>query len=212
MMDLNGTPRPPRSAIQKKPPEPQKHVNSLGLSPMLTSLLSVTIKDGLVNKTAFSLLRDVYPYAPPQDQKKIATLLEYRNAAGELIKKSSAPPIGPLPISRPLTQKEKFFKLMQVLRKYGGKDSSDTFTMLERMIEMKSRFDKMGQRAPGGSMPEMIRLLSDTGAFGKGGGPNMGNLAGMMNMVNMMSMMNNMSGGDGGGPDLSMLMNMMKNK
>lgn len=59
--------RPPRSAVYQPPPAPQPEAafpeeHLAGFSPLLASLLSLTIKDGLCNKTAFHLLRDIYPY------------------------------------------------------------------------------------------------------------------------------------------------------
>ena len=198
--------RPPRSAVYQPPPAshpeapfPEEHL--AGFSPLLASLLSLTIKDGLCNKTAFHLLRDIYPYVSSPDRQTIDGL----------------------------TNREKLFGLLKVLRRYGGRESDATFTQLERALDINDKIQKYSGR-PGGpaqDMASMLGLLSQMGGpngrpGGKGNpGPmgNMGQMAQMMGqmgqMQNMMKMMGNMknmgnSGAGSSGMDPSMMASLMQ--
>lgn len=191
-------PRPPRQNIQTLPLSPAHgtQVQSLGFSPLLTSLLSYTIRDGLVNKTAFNLLHDIYPYVCETDRARIEQLLACRNLAGELAQTASLPVLpSTLQLKRTLSQQEKLIGLLRVLRRYGGQRQNSGFDMMERMMAMRSRINAASWK-PGSmeNMFELMELLGMTHGTGEikkmaglmqmmqqGGGDfsNLANLAGM---------------------------------
>lgn len=117
--------RPPRSAVYQPPPAPQPEApfpeeHLAGFSPLLASLLSLTIKDGLCNKTAFHLLRDIYPYVSSPDRQTIDGLLEMQQIAGDIASRGPYHGLQPYTMKRALTNREKLFGLLKVLRRYGG--------------------------------------------------------------------------------------------
>lgn len=226
--------RPPRSAVYQPPPAPQPEApfpeeHLAGFSPLLASLLSLTIKDGLCNKTAFHLLRDIYPYVSSPDRQTIDGLLEMQQIAGDIASRGPYHGLQPYTMKRALTNREKLFGLLKVLRRYGGRESDATFTQLERALDINDKIQKYSGK-PGGpaqDMASMLGLLSQMGGpngrpGGKGNpGPmgNMGQMAQMMGqmgqMQNMMKMMGNMknmgnSGAGGSGMDPSMMASLMQ--
>ena len=215
--------RPDQNAVYKPEAAPPQRVERQGpgFSPLLTALLTITGKDGLVNKTPFSLLKDIYPYASAYDWARIEQLLASHNAASEIMQHPMLPHLEAYNIKRPLTNEQRFLGMLRVLRKYGGQNADVTFAMLERMLAMKHRMDNVSH---GGGMGDVLSMLG--GLPGVGGGPantaNSGplsNMAGMMQMMNLMNGMNNggmsnlaglLGGMNGGGmPNLAGLMSGM---
>lgn len=192
--------RPPKKAIAM-----QDSVH--GFSPMLSSLLSCTVKDGLCNQTSWALLRDIYPYVSPQDRHQIDRVLSARNLAGEIAAHPAMPQMETFRLKKPLTQEEKFLGLLKVLRKYGGASSNNTFAMLERMLAMKHRMEHLaGCQNDMSAMMEMMELLGGSSAGGE-----MKQMANMMSMMQALGSMNGASGnGSSGGMDMSMMMELMK--
>ncbi|MBQ9941527.1 MAG: hypothetical protein IJP03_00825 [Christensenellaceae bacterium] len=149
--------RPPKEALYSPCPgkaaEPPK-----GLSPLLRSLLMLVYSDGLANRTAFAMLRDICPYVTADDRRIIAPLLEARQAAEQL-----CPPPVPTPrawtFCRALGRQERLCGLLNVLGRYGGKRSQDIFSMLERAIRLQSRLE----RQQGGGMDALLPLLGELG-------------------------------------------------
>lgn len=224
--------RPPRSAVYQPPPAPHPEApfpeeHLAGFSPLLASLLSLTIKDGLCNKTAFHLLRDIYPYVSSPDRQTIDGLLEMQQIAGDIASRGPYHGLQPYTMKRALTNREKLFGLLKVLRRYGGRESDATFTQLERALDINDKIQKYSGR-PGGpaqDMASMLGLLSQMGGpNGKPGdkgnpGPmgNMGQMAQMMgqmgqmqNMMKMMGNMKNMGNPGAGGMDPSMMASLMQ--
>ena len=69
------------------PLSPQHGPLPSGLSSPLMALLSITMRDGFVNLTSFSMLKDIYPYVSRQDRVVIDNLMGYRNMASDLATK-----------------------------------------------------------------------------------------------------------------------------
>ena len=194
MQYIKNNMRPAKSAVyqQKKPVHPPE--NQEGFSPLLAALLSITMKDGLVNSTSFSLLRDIYPYVCQQDRKVIEHTLQYKNMASEISSLGSAQPCNPLHLRRSLTSRETMFGLLRVLRQYGGRQSDATFDQLERMIKVKdaiNRYTKNPQD-PMGLLDMMGMLGGDAGPI-KGAMENFGQISSMMNMMRGAGGMGNMA-------------------
>jgi len=205
--------------------------HDIGFSPMLSSLLACTLKDGFCNQTAFDLLNDIYPYVCGQDRAQIGRLLGLKGLSNNVM---SVPVntynLRPIRLHAPLTNTQKFLNLIRVLRRYGGMSSAYIFDSIERIIRVKCRYNQATDfgnivNAVTNCIPGMNRGAG--GPFGNGGFGNMGNIMQMMSMMNMMNgmgggmnpaglanMMNGMGGAGGGGPNfdpamLAALMNMM---
>lgn len=198
-------PRPPVDAVQE-PNRPKEKVTApnlqaAGFSPLLTALLGMTIKDGLVNHTAFSLLRDIFPYVSKQDQTIISQLIGYQNMAGEVLKHPYFPPLETVQQKRPLTNRQKFLELLRAMRKYGGQNANASFAMLERVLNMQQRMTHLSNK--GNHMAQALEMMS---LFGGQNNEMAGNMKEMSNMANLFSMMNamgNMGGGGGKGMDMA---------
>lgn len=226
--------RPPQSAVYQEPlapaPEaPFQKERLSGFSPLLASLLSLTIKDGLCNKTAFHLLRDIYPYVSAPDRQTISGLLDIQQIAGDIASHQPYHGLKPYTMKRALTSREKLLGLLNVLRRYGGRESDATFTQLERALAMGDKLNKYTNQSGGSqqNMASMINLMGQLGNFGGGQAKNssmqanpmanlgqmaqmMGQMGQMQNMMNMMKTMGGMgSGGGGANLDPSMMANLM---
>ena len=139
-----------------------EQIERLGFSEMLTALLVMTLSDGMVQKTLFSLLKDILPYTEPQDRQKITKML----GMSEMLRCSTAKESR---ISHHcLTSTERLLGLLNVLKKYSAKGTSDQFTMMERFMRMQQKLDRSG----GDMMPLAMELM----------GADMGNVMQMMNL------------------------------
>ena len=159
--------RPEQNAVYREPIRkqntPQKEIERFGFSEMLTLLLDMTFSGGLVHHTLFSLLKDVFPYAEPQDKKIIGRMLNLEQFASSCRQTPSALP------SRPLTSTERLLGTLNVLKKYSTKSSSDQFCMLERFIRIQQKIEgNNGDLMPlvleimgaGSETANMLRMMS----------------------------------------------------
>jgi len=210
--------RPQKSLVFSAPSKPaDQRSDRPGFSPLLASLLSCTLKDGLCNRTAFQMLRDIYPYVSVKDRQVIDGLIEYQDIAGDIASRGPRRVLQPYTMKRALTNREKFFGLLRTLRRYGGRRTDETFSILERIIEMNDKFSRYASGEK--NMGNILQLMGPASG-GKGGDGtvtkqndmgNMGNLAAMMSMMNQMRAMGNPAGQSAKGNDMDMsnLMQMM---
>ena len=192
--------RPPKNAIKIQEP-------NHGFSPMLSSLLSCTVKDGFCDKTSWALLRDIYPYVSPHDRIQIDKILSARNIAGEIAAHPALPQMETFRLKKPLTHEEKFLGLLKVLRKYGGASSNNTFTMMERFLAMKKRMERFnGNQNNMGAVFDLMDMMGGSPVSGE-----MKQMANMMNMMQSLGSMGSLMGSGSGGMDMGMMMELMKN-
>ena len=147
---------------QKSMPRPAGELQQMGLSDMLTALIAMTLSDGLANNALFGLLADILPYTEEGDRRQITNMLGLRNAARQYCAAESTLP------HRALTSTERLLGLLNVLKKYSAKETTDQFTMLERMMRMQQKMEQSG----GDLMPLVMDLM----------GADMGSVMQMMNM------------------------------
>lgn len=215
--------RPPQSAVVNPPsareaaPRQQQVLPAEGFSPMLTALLSCTLKDGLCNHTAFHLLKDIYPYVAEKDRRQIDLLLGCRNLAGDILAHPYFPPLSVHSRKRPLTPTEKFLGLLRTLSRYGGQNAGQTFTILERFLSMQQRFSKAASGSQMSQILELMPLLNSLGGtshtpgHAKGQQQKNAAVSPFPSGINPATLMSLMQGG-GGAPStqmLSMLANLM---
>ncbi len=164
--------RPEQNAVYRESAAKQntaaKEIERFGFSEMLTLLLGMTFSGGLVRNTLFSVLKDVFPYAEPQDKKIIGRMLNLRQFASSAERSPSSLP------SRPLTSTERLLGMLSVLKKYSAKSSSDQFCMLERFIRIQQKIEN----GNGDLMPLVLEIM--------GAGSE------TANMLRMMSQMKNL--------------------
>lgn len=149
---------------REKPVEAVTHkeVERWGFSDALTSLLMMTLTDGMVKNTLFSLLKDIMPYTEKGDQRQIAKMLGIRKMQNTYCEER-------LP-HRVLTSTERLLGLLRTLKKYSAKGTSDQFTMLERFLCMRQKMDQNG----GDMMPLVMDYM----------GSDLGKLMPLMNLLN----------------------------
>jgi len=144
---------PEKNAIYRDPVPVQSkaaaEIERFGFSEILSVLLGMTFSGGLVHNTLFSLLKDIFPYAEPQDKKITGNMLNLKQFA-------SVPPsrTDHLP-HRPLTSTERLLGTLNVLKKYSTKESIDHFTMLERFIHIQQKIEKNN----GNLMPLVLEIM-----------------------------------------------------
>ena len=159
-------PRPAQSAVYRDPAPAQKNaaeeIRRFGFSEMLSVLLGMTFSGGLVHNTLFSLLKDIFPYAEPQDKKIIGKMLHIEQFAAPREYSERIP-------HRPLTSTERLLGTLNALKKYSTKDTIDHFAMLERFIHIQQKIGKNN----GNLMPLVLEIM--------GAGSETANLLRMMN-------------------------------
>ncbi len=106
----------------------------------LTALLALVLKDGFVDRTFISLLKDIYPFVGARDRAFIGRLFCAEKKAVRLKEVSPSP----CSCRCELTHSRRISGLFSVLRKYGGKSASDTLTMAERAMAMSGAFSGKG--------------------------------------------------------------------
>lgn len=145
--------RPDQNAVYRDPSAKQntakKEIESFGFSEMLTALLAMTFSGGLVHRTLFSVLKDVYPYAEPHDKKLIGRMLNLEQFAASAKSTASSLPI------RPLTSTERLLGMLNALKKYSAKSGSDQFCMLECFIRIQQKIES----SDGNLMPLVMEIM-----------------------------------------------------
>ncbi|MBR4079097.1 MAG: hypothetical protein IKK29_02695 [Christensenellaceae bacterium] len=171
-MKDNFPPRPEKNAVYRDPIPPKNNaspeISRFGFSDMLTLLLGMTFSGGLVHNTLFSLLKDIFPYAEPQDKKIIGRMLNLKQFSSSCSQQPHSLP------SRPLTSTERLLGTLNALKKYSTKDSIDHFAMLERFIHVQQKIESSN----GNLMPLVLEIM--------GAGSE------TANMLRMMSQLKNM--------------------
>lgn len=142
--------------------ECQHQLERFGFSEMLTALLAMTLTDGMVHNTLFSLLKDIVPYTEQQDRQKITRMLGMSETLQNCTAKEQSLP------HHCLTSTERLLGLLNILKKYSTKNTSDQFTVMERFIRMQQKLDRSG----GDMMPLAMELM----------GADMGSVMQMMNL------------------------------
>ncbi len=207
--------RPPKSTVFCEPPKPCRREECRAeFSPLLASLLSCTLRDGLCNHTSFLIFRDMYPFVSAHDRRVIDGLIECQNIAGDIASRYPVHILKPYSMRRALTGRERFLGMLRVLRKYGGRETDCTFSLLERYIGLSERFGfgRQFRKNDWDGTHDLVKHISD----GRKGGERMNDMANMMQMLSMLGAMGNRMGGgrseDGGGNAAGMgnMENMMR--
>ncbi len=154
--------RPDKKNIYKKPENSVlKELEKIpDLSPMLLFLISVAVRDGFVHTTAFSLLKDIYPYVSLTDRQVIENVLGYGNIARKLARDGPFRPLSPPIRKRALTNQEKFSGLLKTLSRYGGQNARRTFMQLEQYMLFRSRVSGLGNKGfSADAIPDLADLF-----------------------------------------------------
>jgi len=222
--------RPPQNSFYRRKEAPQPS-GQAGFSPLLNGLLACTLKDNFCRTTAFSLLRDLYPYTEGGDRTQIDRLLEIRNGAGQIAGEPARARLERYSMKRPLTQRDRLFGMMRVLKRYGGRESASVFAQIERVLAFETRLknassNPLSMLGLSGPMNLASMMGGLSGFPGMGGSSGAGGfdpsmLAGMLGGRNSgpsgaggldpSALMGMFGGMQGGAPDMaSLLTNLMK--
>ncbi len=136
---------PVRNVQPIKRPEAHEHkqfMEKAAFSPQLSLMLSMVLKDGFCRNTAMDMLKNIYPYAEPNDKKVIDQLfglrefsLGYRPNLHQQLGAGNA-----------LSKQERDLNLLRVLKRYASQDTVRMFSRLERSIIMQSDINRLLNR------------------------------------------------------------------
>lgn len=183
---------PPKQAIRGPVESPPKYRHN-AFSPEFSVLLALTLKDGFCNKTAFSLLRDAYPYVSNHDQEKILRLLTYNNMVNQVTNApQSVYTYKNIQTNRPLTSKERLLRLLSVLKRYGGMQSQRIFQNMQRSIQLNDNISHVVDQFTGHSRSNVYDILSTLNGYVPGRDvTNLSHAPEMMEMVHLLNNTNN---------------------
>ena len=180
---------PPKQAIKGPHASPPMYRHN-AFSPEFSVLLALTLKDGFCNKTAFSLLRDAYPYVSKHDQEKILRLLTYNNMVNHATgTPQSVYTYKNIEANRQLAPKERLIRLLNVLKRYGGMQSQRIFQNMQRSIQLNDNISHVVDQFTGNSRSNVYDILSTLNGYVPG--RDVTNLSHAPEMMEMVHLLNN---------------------
>lgn len=222
---FNSRPMPPRDSrpnqqndnVKKQDKERVSYEDLLknaSLSPELSFLLAMTLKDGIQRDNVFEMLEKIEPYVSSSDKNAIRSIIGAKQMTENF--KHTSPnycshnQTGSLSGYSRLSRQQ---ALLDILQKYASSDSSAMMQNLQRSTKMQQDFERMSkqmqklQNMNNASPEDMFEAISMFMPPEQQSG-----FRNMQNMMRMMSSMGNMgSNGNMKPEDLFRFMNMNNN-
>lgn len=197
---FNARPMPNNSYTeQKEEPLPNNNDQSIeempsdtSLSPELSFLLSMVLKDGLKENKTLNMLEDILPFISGTDNQAISNMLQTksRQASSNYNQLDSSHNHSSPSLSE-YSKQSRQQELLNTMQKYAGSDTgdmmgqmqnnSDMFKNFERMSKSMQKFGDMQNASPTDMMEAMSMFMPNQ---------DMSQFKNMQNMMNMMNMMN----------------------